>query len=335
MSNSGTLSQNPGAIGHSDDNVFILLADFWDGFRVFEARHAGAETFIKEHVQKEMYNTLRAAVAKVDVLVVETLRDEIAKSIGPADYIVTLDGGILFPKHHFRIEVTRAADSIKNSVKGPYTRVARGFAPQLRQQVSNLSSAYRKFRNLSPNSEVILCDDGIGTGGTIRGIIELMKAKEIPINRIITVTNPHKLPELDGIPVETVYPTANKVIWLNERDLYWGLPRSGLSIYRQNQFVAIGGVPYSLSIDMVRSRVFLPESDLSESIIASFRERNLDLNKLFWQHLEGLHGRKLTLKECSRLQFFGDLLGNSDIPVIDLIEQARSGHLLTQLGFHD
>jgi hypothetical protein len=253
----------------------------------------------------------------------EELRGQARRVVHKDEFVVTLDGGIVFPFADVRIEITRAADSIRNSAEGPYMRVARGMAPQLGQQATTLSNAYKA----SSKTSLVVCDDGIGTGGTLRRIIHLLAQFSITISRFITITNPENRTEIDGVPVTTVYPTSEGFIWLNERDLYWGLPRSGLSIYRPNQFVAIGGVPYTLSVAMVKNRI-----GLSDESSPRFRQANLTLNKLFWQHLEKMHGRQLTLKDCSRLQFFGDHLGDPNFPIVELISETESGKLLKRLA---
>lgn len=297
---------------------FILLADFWDGFRLLEVRHLSAEPFIRHSVQEPMYDAIRNAIPTVTILSIEELRKRANSVIEPEECVVTLDGGILWPSANFRIDITRAAESIRTSVEGPYRRVPRGMAPQLRQQAMSLRDVYSE----SQKRKLVLCDDGIGTGETIRRTNQLLQDLDLNVSRIITVTNPRKLDNVDGIPVTTIYPVDEQFIWLNERDLYWGLPRSGLSMHKADLFVALGGMPYTVSIEMARSRIGLPEAGVAE-----FRRTNLSLNKRLWRHLEALHGRTLTVKDCSRLQFFGDSLGNADLRIVDLIELAESDEL--------
>lgn len=304
----------------------ILVADFWESFRVLEARHLSAHSFISTNVQEPMYDALRDAIPRVEVLEVDDLRGRAEQAIRPEEFVVTLDGRILFPRADARIEITRAAASINGSIAGPYRRVARGMAPQLRQQAMSVRTQYEAHAG----RPIVLCDDGIGTGQTISIINGLLRDLGLQVARIITVTNPRKLETVQEIPVTTLHPTARDFIWLNERDLYWGLPRSGLSVHRPDRFVAIGGVPYTLSVKMAQSRIGLPPNGVEQ-----FRKQNLNLNLRMWAHLEELHGRRLTLKDCSRLQFFGDHLGNSDHSIVQLIEDAESGELLRRLAFDD
>jgi hypothetical protein len=301
---------------------FILLADFWEGFHILEARHDSAESFIRTSIQQEMYEALANSVSKLTILATQELRDRAAATLRPDDFVVTLDGGIVFPAADFRIDITRAAESIQKSVSGPYMRVARGLAPQLRQQAINLRAAYAMDRR-----HITLCDDGIGTGTTIRNIIELLGQVGLTVERIITVTNPQRFEAIDGVPVTTLFPSDQEFAWLNERDLYWGLPRSGLSIHRPDQFVAIGGVPYTLSNSIAQNRIGLPPA-----MTPRFRRANLHLNKRFWSRLEELHGRPLTLRDCSRLQFFGEYLQVADMSIIELITLAEGGELLPKVG---
>jgi hypothetical protein len=70
-----------------EGDSFILLADFWDSFRVLEVRNMSAEGFITGTVQPRMYDALRAAIPNVNILSIEQLRSQAEGEIKPQEFV--------------------------------------------------------------------------------------------------------------------------------------------------------------------------------------------------------------------------------------------------------
>lgn len=239
-----------------------------------------------------MSSALAAAVGTVDELDVERIRSLELPIDRASAYVVTLDGGVLFPKHDYRIEITRACGRMESAITGNFIRLSRQFSPLLNQQILSLSEDFRR----SGKSTLVLCDDGIGTGGTFRRIIELCRSLQLPVGNVIALTNPHALAEVADVPVLTLDPVRSKFAWLNERDLFWGLPRSGLSVSEAHQFRAVGGVPYTLNEAIAEERIGIPELSVS-----TFIEASLAINRDFYALHERQVGREINFGEIPRL----------------------------------
>ena len=114
--------------------------------------------------------------------------------------------------------------------------------------------------------------------------------------------NPRSVAAVENIDVETLLPFKESHLWLSERDLYWGLPRSGLSFAPSDEMKTSSGIPYTFTEEMVHARI-----GLNGSVAPPFRKTCLMLNKDFWQLLEHYHNRSLFLHDCSRLDFLSAL----------------------------
>lgn len=270
---------------------FALIRDFdaiYDHFEL-RTRELGMDL---DALRGEMSAALARATGTVLSIEVSDIH-ALALPIDPeTDFVVTLDGGILFPKYDFRIEITRACSKMSAAMKGPYMRLSRQFAPLLRQQAITMRNDFQK----SGKKGIVLCDDGIGTGQTFKSIIQLCGDLGVPVLRAIAITNPSNLTTVDGVEVFTLDPDKSQLAWLNERDLFWGLPRSGISVSEPDQFRAIGGIPYTLNEQMAHSRI-----GVRDDVSRAFVEEALEINERFMRLHEHALDRPLLFQEISRL----------------------------------
>jgi hypothetical protein len=108
--------------------------------------------------------------------------------------------------------------------------------------------------------------------------------------------NPRNVPAIGNVDVETLIPTTDTPLWLSERDLYWGLPRSGLSFSLSDEMNPVYGIPYTISTAMVEERI-----GIMGDAATWFREQCIRSNIAFWELLEHFHNRELLIKDCQRL----------------------------------
>ncbi|KPA10340.1 hypothetical protein MHK_009443 [Candidatus Magnetomorum sp. HK-1] len=306
-----------------DRNKFVILCDFWDAYNTFELKQSTSVPEIDGVIRPQIFSALSNAVEHFEKIELSQLRSRSRRVFNDNQFIITLDGGVIFNKFDFSIEITRACTKISDA-RGPYIRMPRHLAPHLSQQLINLKTA---FQNSLKNS-VVLCDDGIGTAGTITRILNGLSDIGINVNFIVTVTNPNRIKNVCGCPIHTLYVSLEEYNWLNERDLYWGLPRSGLSTCGDggNAFVGLGGIPYTINEQMVISRI-----GLSPSKAEQFRLICIGANMAFWKMLEKVHGRRLELRDCSRLHFFSKLYNKND-DVLNILTDSRRIDLLDKMG---
>lgn len=292
---------------------FTLIRDFWPLYNTFSLRARKLSPEI-ERLRDSFIRCLEVAVGVCNILEIESVWQE-TDSIGTGNsFVVTLDGGILYRNHHFRIEITRACTSLPSAIRGPYLRLSRQFAPLLNQQVLTLSQVFSR----SDKQDIILCDDGIGTGGTFRRIIELCHQLGLPVAAVVALTNPLGLKDIAGVAVRSLDPQRGQGAWLNERDLFWGLPRSGLSISEQGRFATVGGVPYTACEEMAVERIGLPVHKAR-----SFIETALEINRSFFLLHEKFFGRSINFPDVPRLAFFLDHGVLSEQAITGFLQQLK------------
>ncbi len=301
-----------------DRSKFVILCDFWDAYNTFELKQTTSVPEIDGVIRPQIFTALSNVVNNFESINLFQLRSKVKKIVTENQYVITLDGGVIFNKYDFSIEITRACTKITDARIGPYIRMPRHLSAHLSQQFINLQTDFQK----SSKDSVILCDDGIGTAGTIKRILNGLDDVGIKVDSIVTVTNPNRINEVSGCHVNTLYDSPEEYNWLNERDLYWGLPRSGLSTCGDTGFVGSGGIPYTINKQMVVSRIGLPPKKAEQ-----FRLICISANVIFWKMLEKLHGRRLEVRDCSRLHFFSKLYGeNGD--VLQILNDCRRSDIL-------
>lgn len=297
---------------------FILLRDFPHAYDSFPRRLIDIDDRLTPEVREPLETVLASCASSMQAFDTEDLLAYTERFADGSFFVVTMEGGVGFPFADYRLELTRTAFSLASVYNGPYIRCPRGGNRQFIEQGFNLEHLYLQSGNGRP---ILLCDDGIGTGDSLRRVVHLLSEHKglPPIDQIAVFVNPTQLTEINGVPIETLLPGSfNGTLWLNERDLYWGLPRSGVS-FAPRGFNAIGGVPYSLDIELVVQRIGL---DLETA--GQFREGCLRANRDFWEHLERGHNQELLLRDCDRLQFLGARFGSDEIRIIDAIEMASA-----------
>ncbi len=301
-----------------DRKRFVLLCDFWDAYKNFELKQTTSVPEIDGAIRPQIHMALSSAVDNLELMDLSQLRTKVRTLIPINKFVVTLDGGVIFNQYDFSLEITRACTSISHAEIGPYVRMPRALSAHLSQQFLNLKAQYEK----SSCDGVVVCDDGIGTGGTIKRILTGLRDVGIRVELVVTVTNPNDLDLLEGVPIKSLRTPGEPYNWLNERDLFWGLPRSGLSVSEKFHFLGLGGFPYTINRDMVISRIGINPNKAEQ-----FRQTCLTANITFWKLLERFHGRKLRLKDCARLSFLEERLGE-DAEVINIISKSRTTDIL-------
>ena len=296
---------------HSSD-TFVLLDDFASAYDLFALKAIGIDERLERHVRGPMRAALAECVGEVlevgdDVIESQRRRLETGRY-----FVITLDGGSYFSTFDFSFEITRAAYAVEDLVAGNFFRIPRESQPQFNQQAMRIRRQYEQHGNGRP---IVLCDDGIGTGRSLLEVILVLDSLGIAVHEIVVLINPsarRSMPGQNGdaaaveVPVTTLVPTPADVLWLSERDLYWGLPRSGISLTPPEQINPCFGLPYTIDTPMVEARV-----GLVGEVAERFRESCLTLNGRMWRLLEQHHGRPLWFEDCPRLAFIPEYF---DVP---------------------
>lgn len=297
---------------------FILVSDFWEAYNTFELKQTTSIPEIDGTIRPQVKSALKNAVGDFESISPAQLRNKVRYTLPEDAYVITLEGGCVFSRYDYSIEITRACTQVKHAAVGPYIRVPRPLAAHLSQQFLNLKVDFEK----SGKNYVVLCDDGIGTSSTIKRILSGLHDVGITVQKVVTITNPNNKSDINGIEVNTLYRSNEEYNWLNERDLYWGLPRSGLSTCFDGSFVGLGGIPYTINKNMVISRIGIDPEKAEQ-----FRQTCINANMTFWKILEKFHGRRLEIRDCGRLGFFSKMYDETE-EVLNILHKCKSQDIL-------
>jgi hypoxanthine-guanine phosphoribosyltransferase len=294
---------------------FVLLEDFWHAYDVFPLKAVGINDRLLETVVEPMRAALAAAVPS---LVIKS-DDEIGHQIDDVDwdssFVITMDGGTYFRRADFSFEITRATHRFDRAGASRFLRLSRDGRPLLVQQGIQLHTRYERQGKAKP---IVLCDDGIGTGHSVARVLETLSELHLDVQRIYVLINPRGIEDVRGVEVVTLLDTPLDVLWLSERDLYWGIPRSGVSLTPVDVMRTTWGIPYTADVDLVEARI-----GLRGDHAAQFRRRCLELNATFWHLLEEHHRRSLCFEDCVRIEFFASQLGLRARPIVDVLHEIR------------
>lgn len=295
---------------------FVLLEDFWQAYDLFVHKLVGIDDALRLRVVEPMRKALSRSVPALRVVDSDDLAHGLTRIDGDAHFVITMDGGTFFREADFSIEITRATHRIDRVSRGSFFRLARAGRPLLHQQGIQAAARYEQDGQDRP---IVLCDDGIGTGRSVRSILDIMSDLQLAVTRIYVLVNPARLTNVGGVEVVTLVDTPADVLWLSERDLYWGLPRSGISLTPTDICDTTWGVPYTADLELVETRI-----GLSGQPAIDFRAHCLALNREFWSLLEQHHNQHLVVDECPRLSFFAEQLGLSGTRIVDLLDDIAS-----------
>ena len=282
---------------------FLLIRDLELSIKNSDFRTDKLETNQKiQSISENMIQLIRESSDEVDLIGLDQVWNKLSKFINPEnDFVISLDGEFMVKSPNATIEMTRAATTVNDAEVNSFTRVARVGSPNLIGQVRHV----RNRIDAKSFSNIVLFDDGLGSGNTVRTVLQYLKADGITVDRIIVLANPRQHLEIDGVPVETVFELPKNAIWLNERDLYWGVSRSGVSIApKSNGIMAAGGIPYTYSKKLIESRI-----GITDQRSESFWNESLSLNCQFWKQIDQAHQALYPFAQCTRLSPFADLIG--------------------------
>lgn len=309
------------ATDERDAEKYLLTCDL--GLKLAYLRQSGLlapdpEDFLLVSIQNRLIADLQAALAPCDLISIHMskLSVEILSAIhaqGPLaqTLIVSTCPEIRPPAHSVHLEINRVY-SLEGRKLGLGPRPGH---PPLREQLSSISVLAREKR-------VVLVEDGIFSGSTIRATVELLRARHIHIDLIVAgfafAESRSELERLEseGIQVTLVHQFGRLRDWMPDHDFFPFVPGSGrvvgvnpfidgvdndhlLPLYSYNQ--ATYAFPYLqpftrdpevwedwTGIDRVSAREFS-------------QNRMADAYRLF-EHLEALNGRQIRLGDIMHAQ---------------------------------
>lgn len=292
---------------------FILLCDFWSAYDVFPLKAVGLDERVEESIVAPMREAVAEHVTSFTAIADDDIDTQI-EAAGLSDtFVITMDGGSYFRSNNFSFEITRAVFRLSDVLDEQFFRMAREGKPGFHSQTLRVRAQYNETAAGQP---IVLCDDGLGTGRSVREVMMSLTSLGLEVSRIVVLLNPRGVTEVEGVRVETLIDTGGEACdWLSERDLFWGLPRSGVSFTRFDDHNPCFGLPYTIDRRMATSRIGLPEE-----VATSLRARCLEINRRFWLLLEEFHGGTLRFGECPRLAFVPEYVRTPSDRIVDFLD---------------
>ncbi len=229
-------------------------------------------------------------------------------------FVVTMDDGTYFREFDYNFDIARQAFDLKNIKRGPYYRVPRDAGRHVIAQAQDLKEKYVSHGSRKP---IVLCDDGIGTGRSLENILNVFDQLEIEVVKCFVLLNPNKVASIFNVDIETIFEHDDNFSWLSERDLFWGLPRSGVTCRLVNdEETVFMGIPYTIDLEMIESRIANFGPDANE-----FRRICLTANVKLWSFIEKNLGRDFRIRDISRLKALGAVLGIENERLASFIQE--------------
>lgn len=270
---------------------------------------------LAEHVSNKLSRIVESHSDTLVKITMDELSAKIQDQLGAGDhYVVTLDGGTYFQDYEYSFEISRTCLRLGEIKSGQLYRMPRENCQQLVQQGMDLRDRYRED---GYGRSIALCDDGIGTGESLARIINILRGLKLDVTHVFVLVNAGNNDAIGGTDVNTLFPMPDQFDWLSERDLLWGVPRSGISYSNTNDLSCVYGVPYTFDIELIEKKI----GKLTD--ICNFRKKVLNLNIEMWSRLEETEGKVIRFSDVRRIAFLADYV-NSDMRLVDYLESIMS-----------
>ena len=299
--------------------AFDLLQDFWRSLTKIDVAGVDVDRLDRDYIDAEIRERLTRALETIEGSVTKYdfswLQKKANAAVRPDEFCITLDHGVYFNQADFHLDVSRTASTLRRTGSQHLTRQPRELL-DMPSQLAALSSTLITSRK----KRVVVADDGLATGQTLSMVIQRCRDYEIDVRRAVVCCNNTELTQIaDSVRITSVVRRSPGRPWLNERDLYWGLPRSGLTLAAKRKASRSYGIPFSLFSRLVLQRIGI-EDEADEFRIACLRA-----NRTLWGLFEEAAGHPLFFEDCAPLRFFPDVVGYRDKRVIDFLTEMIDG----------
>jgi hypothetical protein len=297
---------------------FDLLQDFWPSASQLEVAGVDPDRLdrklVDSHIRVPLTAELDAVAGSVAAYDFSWLRQKTARMVRDDEFCITLDHGVYFSQADFELDLSRTAPDLRHTGSENLARLPRDIEDlptQLAHLRSDLSTSHKKH--------VVVADDGISTGTTLKMVISRCQDYDIDVRRAVVCCNNLYLSTVGSVKVQSIIRRSPGRPWLNERDLYWGLPRSGLTLAPRGY-----SIPFSVDVQFVRQRIGV------QSHAQEFRSACLRANIRLWELFEEQAEGPLFCRDCRPLGLIPDLLEqrsprSGDLRVIDLLHELLAG----------
>lgn len=242
-----------------------------------------------DHLWISLVGTIRRMQQTVLTFSEESIQSALQSAVekelrGTDSAVLCLDKYLLRNEDTLPFPVLRGLD-ISRMADG--TKAPRQGGEPIERQLDRLQTAIGK-------RPIILVDDGVFSGGSIRYVLDLLRTRGLSVEKIIVYMGNPTMRQIGGIDVSCALPLERCIDWVDARDL-----------------TILGGRPQRLSRNcrVATSRPYIaPFSDGSH---ASLNARGLNTvsldilraQEIFFAEINRIIGTRLTLRDALRVGF--------------------------------
>lgn len=228
------------------------------------------------------------------------------------EFIISLDNRIYIPNADRYFDSTRVYESkedVTNKSKSYVVKKRDG--SDLESQILSIVNSY----NQSGKKEIVLCDDGIFSGDTLRDVIVLLKKRGVDISKVRTALNLSEKDNIWGVQIESMYTENNYKDWIDERDFFYWVNMSGASF--MNNKWEINGLPYISSPWVAHAKATIPE-ELSKEFCQAMIWENID----YWTKINQKNDTNILLQNIPRVAYLSEQYNISQ-SIIDILNREK------------
>jgi len=293
---------------------FIILNDFYDSFCKMNIKID--LKIIDENILNPFREELKNIIPNLVQYDLTTIRSIVNKEIDARYYIITMDDMTYFENCDFSFDITRTAYKISEIVSGKNYKGPRGTGKQMIAQADELYLHYIKHSSGKP---IVLCDDGVGTGGSLKSMVSLLKQQRIPVSKIFVLLNPNKIPNVKKIDIVDLMNIKGSYNWLSERDLFWGIHRSGITcMITGDTGKTIFGLPYTIDDETINKRIH-NFGDGTKKL----RKLCIKYNIKLWELIKSHTKKNIMIKDIERLGYLGHIFNESNTDIVEFINKVK------------
>ncbi|MDD4761824.1 MAG: phosphoribosyltransferase family protein [Candidatus Pacebacteria bacterium] len=221
--------------------------------------------------------------------------------------IISIDNSYL-PENNFdtlSLEITRGVDAYGNDLG----KIARPYCLSVQDQIE----AFRKERS-GINNDVVVVDDGIWTGGTIKMAIDALRYRGFNVVKVVVgvhIKNRGKVINL-GIPVNHLfsvqtYEDDNRPVldWLCERDFFPGVPFGGRTVIdKELQSFFFPEDRKTIGAFYPENKTWLKDWASINDSMNSFAAFCFSRSIALFEEIELLSGKKVLVRDLDRIPLF-------------------------------
>ncbi len=266
--------------------------------------------FIRKNTQHLINNTF--SQVHCEMVTYDKIFDFFQSTQKNDDFILSLDNWIYIQAADAYFDSTRVYNSYSSILDyWENYKIKKRDGTDLKNQLFEILDSIKK----SQKSKIILCDDWIFSGNTMKDILSLLQKYGIEVSEVRTVLNLSWSKFIWWIPIKSLHFESQYIDWIDERDLFYGTCMWGATF--QNRRWEINWLPYIDSKAVAMKKASIPEKTVWE-----FCKVMTEQNIYYIEKVEKILWEKISLSCFPRISYLVDHY-SENINLIDILQDKK------------